>query len=785
MAEIVRKRVRVTGVVQGVGFRPFVWRRATGLGLAGWVENDSAGVVIEVEGPADRVGQFVSGLAAAAPPLAAVARVAAEGVAVAAGAGGLPGPFAIRESVERSGASTPLPPDIATCDECRAEVADPANRRHRHPFTNCTNCGPRYTIIEDLPYDRAATTMRSFPMCPRCAAEYHDPADRRFHAQPNACPDCGPTVWFAAAGMAAGTTERSQATVAGDEAIAAAQRLIRDGRILAVKGLGGFHLACDATNPAAVSLLRERKHRVGKPLAVMVGDAAGAAAIATVDGRERRLLESRERPIVLLRKAAAFRLAADVAPGNEFVGVVLPYSPLHQLLCAGMPPLVMTSGNLAEEPIVHDNAAAANRLAAIADGFLMHDRRIHVACDDSVVRCVGGGVLPIRRSRGYAPLPVALGGRGPSVLAVGGELKAAICVTRDDQAFMSQHIGDMGNLETLESLAQTADHLLRLFRIEPQAVVADLHPGYLSTAWARQFAAARAIPLVQAQHHEAHVAALIAERGGLDAVADGFIGVCFDGTGYGHDGTIWGGEFFVAEGGRLRRAAHLAPFPLPGGDAGIRHPWRAALAMLHAAGVPWDPRLPAVRAAGGEAPLLRRQLERNLNCVATSSMGRLFDAVASLAGVRHAISYEAEAALNLETLAVGAADACGDSAYAFASDGASPAGPVVIAWQGLVAAVADDVLAGVSPARIAARFHAAVAAMVVQACCRLRTDGAGSVVGLTGGVFQNALLAVTVAAALQRAGFAIVSHRVVPPNDGGLALGQAVLAHRLLTASRR
>ena len=773
-----RKRLTITGVVQGVGFRPFVWRRATGLGLTGWVENRAGGVVAEVQGPTADVAAFIDGLAAAAPPLAAVERIATDEVAPHDDSA-----FEIRASRSQPDGSTPVPADIATCPACLAEVGDHGDRRHGYPFTNCTDCGPRYTIIENLPYDRTATTMRSFAMCPACAAEYHDPASRRFHAQPNACPVCGPNVWFCRAGHV--VVERPRATVVAQAAIEAARELLVAGGILALKGIGGFHLVCDATNDAAVARLRERKHRMGKPLAVMVEDVAAARAFARVNADETRLLESRERPIVLLRKLAGRVLAREVAPGNDFVGVLLPYSPLHHLLVAGLPPLVMTSGNLSEEPIVRDNAAAARVLGAIADGFLFHDRDIHMACDDSVVRCVAGAAVPLRRSRGYAPLPVPLGGDGPSVLAVGGELKSAVCITRRDHAFMSQHIGDLGNLETLDALGRTVGHLLRLFRVEPEAVVADLHPGYLSTEWARRFAAERGIPLVHVQHHEAHVAALRAEARLEDA--EPLIGVCFDGTGYGRDGTIQGGEFFVGDGRGLRRAAHLDHFPLPGGDASIRHPWRTALAMLHAAGVPWDDRLPSLRAAHGAA-VLRHQLERRLNCVATSSMGRLFDAVASLAGVRHEVSYEAEAALNLEALAAGQADAgrygfelpegCvgeQDGARDDGTDGTGARVPALrIGWRPVVAAVASDAVAGVPAERIAARFHAGVAAMIVEICSRLRASGAGETVGLTGGVFQNAVLVELALASLAAAGFRVVMHRVVPPNDGGLALGQGV-----------
>ena len=785
MVAVVRKRVRVTGVVQGVGFRPFVWRRATRLGLIGWVENDDAGVTAEVQGAAPAVAGFLEGLSSAAPPLARVTGI--ESTEVPPHADGPGSQFVILESVVGTAPRCAVvPSDVAPCAACLVEMADPGNRRHRYPFINCTDCGPRFTIIEGLPYDRATTTtMRSFTMCPACTAEYSDPSSRRFHAQPTACQTCGPAIWFARSADGAIPTDRVAARCLGEGALEAAQALLRHGGILAFKGVGGFHLACDAANPAAVRLLRDRKRRPSKPLAIMVANIAAAREIATIDEQERRLLESHQRPIVLVRtrddtRDRAVDVAAAVAPGNDFLGVMLPSSPLHHLLCAGMPPLVMTSGNLAEESIAIDNADAVLRLTPLADGFLMHDREIHVPCDDSVVRCVAGLPLPIRRSRGHTPLPIRLARSGPTILAVGGELKAALCLARDDQAIMSQHIGDMGTLETLHTLDRAATHLIRLFDLVPAAVVADLHPGYVSTGWARDFARGRGIPLVQVQHHEAHVAALLAEHGLDIGAVSGFIGVCFDGTGYGRNGTIQGGEFFTLGGDGLCRVAHLHPFPLPGGDAAIRHPWRVALALLREAGIPWDPRLPCVQAAAtADRDVLARQLERSINCVTSTSMGRLFDAVASLAGVRHSIDYEAEAALNLEALAAAASRG---NRYAFALTTA-PNGAIVADWRPLIAAVVGDIRAGAPPGTVAAGFHDAVVRMIVDVCLRLRDPGDGTRVGLTGGVFQNRVLVERSLDALHAVGYESLTHHAVPPNDGGLALGQAVLG-RLALVSR-
>lgn len=772
----IRRRVMISGVVQGVGFRPYIWRRAARLGLAGWVENDAGGVVLEAQGPATAVAAFLEGLSAAAPPLAIVSRIDAREVPVEPNAGR---GFAILASAPRGPRSAHVPPDMAPCPACLAELAAGGDRRHRYPFVNCTDCGPRYTIITSLPYDRATTTMAGFPMCPRCAAEYGDPANRRFHAEPVACPDCGPLAWYADAGGDI-PTGRIAAACVGDAAITAARDLITRGGILAVKGVGGFHIACDATNDQAVDRLRERKHRVGKPFAVMVTDVGVATRAVTVSEPERRLLEGRDRPIVLLRRlpwraADDSRIADGVTPGLDVLGVMLPPSPLHHLLCEGMPPMVMTSGNLAEEPIAIDNAEAVARLRPLVDAFLLHDRPIHVPCDDSVVQCVAGGVLPIRRSRGHAPLATRLARGGPQVLAVGGEMKAAICVVRDDAAVLGPHIGDVANLETLEALDRAAAHLLRLFDVSPEAVIADLHPGYLSAEWARRFATERRIPCIRVQHHEAHVAALLAEHCfDLASAPARFIGCCFDGTGFGSDGTIRGGEFLVVEGGGFSRAAHLLPFALPGGDAAIRHPWRTALAMLAAAGCEWHRHLhPVGGRSDSELATLRRQLDRGVNSPATTSMGRLFDAISALLGIVDSVTYEGEAAMRLEALAASAASGVPLPSYVITDD--ATARPLVVDWRGLVTGVIAAALRGAAAAEIAAGFHAATSRMTVDVCRRLRDHGAGDVVGLTGGVFQNAILVERTLDGLHAAGFEVLTHHAVPPNDGGLALGQAVL----------
>ncbi len=752
-----RRRLTVTGVVQGVGFRPFVYGLAQEHGLTGFVGNDSQGVFIEVEGPPQALDAFRRALEEQAPPLAHI-----EGVAVEAIPARHDATFTIVHSQAQPAASTLVSPDVCICDDCLGELFDPQDRRYRYPFINCTNCGPRFTIIRDIPYDRPLTTMADFVMCPACQAEYDDPGDRRFHAQPNACPECGPQVWL----------EGADGRRIPGEPIQTAQALLAQGRILAVKGLGGFHLACDATQDAVLARLRERKGRVDKPFAVMARDLAQVRRVAHLSPQEEALLTGRERPILLLAKREPSPLSPLVAPGNRFLGVMLPYTPLHYLLLTGeegqAPPiLVMTSGNHSDEPIVTGNQEARERLAGLADAFLMHDRPIHARCDDSVVRIFQGVELPVRRSRGYAPFPVKLPWALPSILAVGGELKSTFCLTKGPFAFMSQHIGDMENLETLVAFGQAVAHFQHIFRAEPVALACDLHPGYLSTRWAQEHAGER--PLVQVQHHHAHIAACMAEHGleGQEPV----IGFSFDGTGYGPDGAIWGGEVLVADYRGYRRAAHLAYTPLPGGDAGVKRPYRMALAHLRAAGVDWQTDLPPVAACPPpERRILVQQLARGIQTVPTSSMGRLFDAVAALAGVRQQVTYEAQAAMELEALAAPEETGC----YAFARAGdIFHAGPVI---QAIVA----DLRAGVPVEVIAARFHNGVARLILELARAIREETGLGQVALSGGVFQNVTLLERSVALLRDDGFQVLTHRQVPPNDGGLALGQAVVAaHRM------
>lgn len=753
VAARVAARFEVTGIVQGVGFRPFVHRLARELGLDGFVGNDSTRVFVEVAGLPDAVGELARRLVADAPPLARVERVERHDAI-----GPVEPGFRIVESETVAGARTLVPPDTAVCDDCLAELFDPDDRRFGHPFITCTNCGPRFTIIRDLPYDRPATTMSGFPMCAACAGEYGDPADRRYHAQPIACHDCGPTLVFRP-GNGDAPGERSAA-------IAGAIDALRAGLTVAVKGLGGYHLACDATSPEAVTRLRDRKHRPDKPFAVLVRDLDAARELAFVSDDEAAELTSSARPVVLLRARPDTPLSPLVAPANPLVGVMLPHTPIQHLLVAGdMPPLVMTSGNLGGEPIAYRDDDAATRLAGLCDAMLTHDRPIHVPCDDSVVRLVGDVLLPVRRARGFAPVPIGWAGAHRSVLAVGGELKNTFCLASRDHAWVSQHLGDMENLATLDAFDASVAQFRALYAVEPEVVAVDAHPGYSTTRWARdRFDASMIVPV---QHHHAHVAAVMAEHGADPT--EQVVGFAFDGTGFGTDGAIWGGEVLVADAVSADREWHLAEVPLPGGDAAIRNPYRVALAHLAAAGVEWADDLAPVRQLERvERGLLERQLATGFQCVPTTSMGRLFDAVASLLGLRHRISFEAQAAIDLELAAERSVGA--DAGFRFdAVDGVIHAAPVV---RGVVAGMR----AGTPTGDLAATFHLAVAELVRDlALHECRQRGLTRVV-LSGGVFQNALLTAMCVDLVRRAGIDPLTHRLVPPNDGGLALGQAFVA---------
>jgi len=670
---IARHRLTVTGVVQGVGFRPFVYGLALKLSLNGFVGNDSSGVFIELEGKPAQLIQFKTALREEAPPLAHIETVTVTEIPIIGDTD-----FTIVHSQAQATANTLISPDICICDDCLAEIYDPNNRRYGYPFTNCTNCGPRYTIIRNIPYDRPFTTMADFPMCPACQDEYDNPLDRRFHAQPNACAECGPKIWLETSEQWSVDKKTSQFTINNSLfIIKQAQTLLAEGKTLAVKGLGGFHLACDATNDDVLISLRERKGRVDKPFAVMALDVTAVRQFAHISPAEETLLTSKERPILLLRKKADSPLSNLVAPGNNYIGVMLPYTPLHYLLFSvfsdqlsvnstdyrspttdhRLPALVMTSANYSNEPIVKDNDEARTQLATLADAFLFHNRAIHARADDSVVRIIDHSQLtidhsqfhlPIRRSRGYAPFPVKLPHILPTTLAVGGELKATFCLTKDNYAFMSAHIGDMENLETMEAFETAVSHFRATFRAQPERIVCDMHPGYLSTQWAERQAEQHEIPLTKVQHHHAHIAAVMAEHQ-LDG-SQPVIGISFDGTGYGTDGAIWGGEIMLADYQGFERVGHLKYVPLVGGDAAVKRPFRLALAHLWAAGLDWSNNLPCLQGITAvEQNIIRKQLQTGLNSIPTSSMGRLFDAVASLAGIRQTVTYEAQAAIEFES----------------------------------------------------------------------------------------------------------------------------------------
>lgn len=768
-------RIHITGVVQGVGFRPFVYGLSQRLALNGWVRNTSAGVDIEVDGEQDVLDSFIKALRDEAPPLSRIDDLHASFQA----ANGFRS-FEIANSEAVQGAFQPISPDVSICDDCLRELFDPSDRRYRYPFINCTNCGPRFTIIKDIPYDRPKTTMAPFAMCTDCENEYTDPLDRRFHAQPVACPVCGPKVWL----------ERSNAPALkrvseSDAAVLETRNLLAGGRILAIKGLGGFHLACDATNTGAVRELRRRKLRVDKPFALMMPDVAAVEMHCFVSDAERELLESTARPIVLLKRRPESPIAKECAPGQDTLGVMLPYTPLHYLLFADntqspvpishFPPLVMTSGNLSEEPIAYTNEDARKRLSALADAFLMHDRDIFVRCDDSVMRVFPDeqppiepympDIYPLRRSRGYAPFPVRLPWDAPPVLAVGPELKNTFCITNQNYAFLSHHIGDMQNYETLQSFEQGIKHFERLFRVNPEVFAYDLHPNYLATRYAQERAQRENLPTIAVQHHHAHVAACMAEHG-LDG-SHPVIGLAFDGTGYGEDGAIWGGEVLIADYKGYERPLHLGYFPLPGGDAAVKKPARTALALLWSLGLDWDERLAPVREFSAEdRAILKTQLERKINAPMTSSMGRLFDAAAALAGVRQVVNYEAQAAIEFEALA----DPNEEGAYPFEQEQAE------IGIRSALEALIQDVLAGVPVSVVSARFHSGLAKILRVVVVNLHEQTGINEIALSGGVWQNITLLRRTLSLLQNEGFDVYIHRQVPTNDGGLSLGQAVIA---------
>ncbi len=747
-----RRRINLSGVVQGVGFRPFVWNLAVRHGLKGWVKNTSAGVILEVEGQA--IDAFAQALIDEAPPLARIEKI---GITDLAGKGFTA--FEILPSSEDNTNFQLVAPDIATCPKCLKEIFDPQNRRYRYPFTNCTNCGPRFTIIRDLPYDRLRTTMGGFVMCPSCLEEYQDPSDRRFHAQPNACPACGPALVL---------SDDRGGTVACADPISAAAVLLKEGKIIAIKGLGGFLLAANAEDGEAVALLRKRKARPDKPFAVMVADLKEVPRYCLGTPEEADLLRTPEAPIVLMSWRKDSTIHPWVAPGQRYLGVMLPYTPLHHLLLkdAGIP-LLMTSGNRSEEPIARDNEEALRRLGGIADFFLLHNREVAIQYDDSVAAVVNGQRTIVRRARGYAPHPISLPFEGRSILACGGELKNTFCLTRGRYAFLSQHVGDLENWETLSHFEATIEAYKRHFRFEAEIIAYDLHPEYLAS----KYALARPEGLKYGvQHHHAHLAGCLAENGEMDEVT----GLIFDGLGYGLDGGLWGGEFLVGSLRSFIRAAHFEYLPLPGGAAAIRNPWRTAAGFVYAL-LGQDALGPGFPLTAGMDPekleIICRQVDRRINSPLTSSLGRLFDAVAALLGLCKTVSYEGQAAIALEMIA----DEDTKETYPYGIREVD--GKWLILLAPLFQELLGDIEGNIPPGKIAGKFHQTIVEIGVDICSLIRARGGPRKVALSGGVFQNRLLLHRLREALDEAGFQVLTHRLVPCNDGGLALGQAAVAH--------
>jgi hydrogenase maturation protein HypF len=752
----------IKGVVQGVGFRPFIFAIAKNNQLTGWVRNTSSGVEIEIQGSQSQVDQFIIQLRSEAPPLSRIDFITIENIT--------PGKFSeftIQSSLANPNDFQPISPDTSICPDCLQELFSEKDKRYRYPFINCTNCGPRFTIIKDIPYDRPSTTMVEFEMCEFCRREYTDPLNRRFHAQPVACPDCGPQVQYI----------KNGAVIADKElAIQMARQDLQNGLILAIKGIGGYHLACDATNPLAIGKLRDRKKRSDKPFALMSFSTETIEKYSMLSPSEKNLLTSRERPVILLNRLSDTAICDQVAPGQNTLGFMLPYTPLHYLLLepADHYPevLVMTSGNISDEPIAYDDAEAFQRLSTIADSFLIHNRAIHMRMDDSVIRSVDERLYLIRRSRGYAPNSLALPFPVPNILATGAELKNTFCLTRDQYAFLSHHIGDLENLETLQSFEEGIQHFEKLFRIKPEMIGCDLHPNYLATRYALERAQTEHIPVLTIQHHHAHLAACMADN--QWETDDPVIGLCYDGTGLGTDQAIWGGEVLVGGYQKYQRRFHLKYTPLPGGDLAIKYPSRMALSYLWNDQYDWDLEIPSVSAQCYEdRTALKIQLERKINSPLTSSMGRFFDAAASLMGIRHNVTYEGQAAIEMEVLCD--PNEMGEYPISLVEDELDPHE----LWQNLI----QDVLRGTPIPKMASRFHNSVAFMSLSACEKIRNEQGVSIVALSGGVWQNKVLLSKTIKLLKFSGFQVLVHHNVPTNDGGISFGQACITARVLKNS--
>ncbi|MGA2516464.1 MAG: carbamoyltransferase HypF [Thermodesulfobacteriota bacterium] len=752
-----RAEIGITGIVQGIGFRPFIYSLAQKHLVRGWVLNNEKGVLIDAESEDGNLDRFIQDIPKLAPPLARIESFEVKYLEPLGYS-----TFEIRKSEEAQEKFVLISPDVATCDQCLSELFSPTNFRYRYPFINCTLCGPRFTIIQDIPYDRHKTTMAPFIMCPVCQKEYEDPLDRRFHAQPNACPACGPSLHL---------EDREGKEVPGVPIVKTLD-LLSEGRIAAIKGLGGFHLACDARNQDAVSSLRSRKFREDKPFAVMCQNIDEVKKHCEANEEEEKLLLSVERPIVILRRRGNSPVAHAVAPYQDTLGVMLPYSPLHHLLLNGpLKTLVMTSGNVSDEPISYKNEEAFGRLSKIADYFLFHNREIHMRCDDSVTRIFDGKPYILRRSRGYVPFPIKLSFPLEMILACGGELKNTFCLTRGQYAFMSHHIGDLENLETLTSFEEGIQHFKKLFYIEPKAVAYDLHPDYLSTQYALSIPD---IPKIGVQHHHAHIVSAMAENG----VEGDVIGVALDGTGFGVDGTVWGGEFIKVNLRDFGRLAHLKKVPMPGGSMAIKEPWRMAMVYLFDAFGDQATKLKIdlmKRIDSQKWDILKRAIKQKVNSPLTSSMGRLFDAISSLLSIRDEVHYEGQAAIELEMIA----DHGAKEEYPFQNHGDEM--PMVIDPAEMIRGIVRDLIDGVPSSRISGKFHQTISRMIIETCQTIRSKEALNRVVLSGGVFQNIFLLSLVTEGLKRSGFDVYTHHLVPPNDGGISLGQAVIAHMRLS----
>jgi len=773
MNEIKRYKIEVTGIVQGVGFRPFVYRLAKEHLLAGYVLNHDRGVTIEVEGKADSLIPFMSKLSSRAPHAAKITSIRNLEIDVLGEQN-----FLIKESYRTGEKAPDISPDLALCSDCRTELFDPADRRYFYPFINCTNCGPRFTIIKDVPYDRAATTMSVFEMCEDCKSEYNDPLNRRFHAQPNACPKCGPNV-----SLLSNDLKPLLKTESSKALIQKSAELLKDGKILALKGLGGFHLACDALNPSAVINLRSRKVREDKPFAIMFSDICSLEKFCLVSQNERTVLMSTEKPIVLLQKKSnpepTQKIAEEVAPQNRFLGAILPYTPLHELLLQTFGgPLVMTSGNMSDEPIAFLDEDAFRRLGGIADYFLIHNREIHVRCDDSVVDVQNGGLSFYRRSRGYAPLSVRLANRTKkSILGVGAHLKNTFCLAKNDNAFISHHIGDLENLSTLEAFEKGIIHFQNLFNIVPEIVAHDLHSEYLSTKWVKdKFSNSPNVFAVQ--HHHAHIAACLE-----DNEYDGpVIGIALDGTGLGTDGTIWGGEILVADKVNFLRVGHLRQALIPGGESAIKDPWKLALAYAHASGAS-DLELPHVPKE--KTRVVQTLLEQKLNCYKTTSAGRLFDAVSAIIGITNHANYEGQPAIELErALHLYLSERTAESYYCYDFTLDRKADGFELDWAPTIKEIIKDVNSGTAPGKISVGFHNSLTKALVQVCMDVRARKRLNTVALSGGCLMNQYLRTKLCQKLEKEGFKVLFHKKIPTNDGSISFGQVIVANQIAEGNK-